>query len=151
MPSAQVNCSGTVTALQYAYRWDGISGTEELVFTLLIFRQSGTDITVLGKTEVRTNSGECRDISACCIGTTSLRPMDQFAIPDSNFAFGIVIPAHSPQLLVGFLNSANRVKQYQKVSFNPIVGSTTKLLKAELVLDQGLRVLVFRICKFGMK
>ena len=150
VPSIQVNCSGTVTALEYLYRRIEVeNGTEDLVFTFLRFHQNGSDITLLGETQIYTdrNSDVCSSDNICCSGNMLLNTMDQFNFPDLNFAFGIVIPSEAVNLL-SFFDVAHTVEQYQVVTSNLVVGGMTKLSNDTFSIDQGSRVLTFRICKF---
>ena len=144
IPSTQVNCSGTVSAVEYCYR-DG-NGRALPAFTLLILEQNGLNFRITDRIEVRTtpHSQICTEnllsIQYCC-DTTSLNMADHFILPTSNFAFGIAIPLSSVSLL-GFRSSL-QVAHYQVAqTVIPSVGSTFSVGNQ---VTQGLRVLRFRL------
>ena len=147
VPSTQVNCSGTVSAVEYCYRGsDGQLGTELLAFTLLTLEQNGLNFRVTDGIEVRTipHSQICAEsfsnIQYCC-DTTSLNMADHFILPAPNFAFGIAIPTSSVCLL-GY-QRLFQVAHYQKAqTVIPNVGSTFSVGNQ---VTQGLRALRFRL------
>ena len=147
VPSTQVNCSGTVSAVEYCYRGStGQLGTELLAFTLLTLEQNGLDFTITDRIEVRTTprSQICTGdrllfpSNQYCCDTTSLNMADHFILSASNFAFGITIPTSSVSLL-GY-QSLFQVAHYQAVI--PSVGSTFSVSNQ---VTQGLRLLRFQL------
>ena len=91
-----LNCSGTVTAVEYCYRaGDSQLGTEQLVFTLLTLQQSGTTFTIIDVIPI--SSTPTSDICTSgvmdaqyCYDTLSLDMMNSFLLPTDNFSFGVV-------------------------------------------------------------
>ena len=152
VPSTQVNCSGTVSAVEYCYRGStGQLGTELLAFTLLTLEQNGRNFRVTDRIDIRTtpHSQICTgyqfilpNYQYCC-DTTSLNMADRFILPASNFAFGIAIPTSSVSLL-GYRSSL-QVAHYQEAqTVIPNVGSTFSVGNQ---VTQGLRVLQFHMSK----
>ena len=149
VPLTQVNCSGTVSAVEYCYRGStGQLGTELLAFTLLTLEQNGLNFTITDRIEIRTTphsqicTGGIANIQFCC-DTTSLNMADHFILPASNFAFGIAIPPSSVSLL-GFRSSL-QVAHYQEAqTVIPSVGSTFSVSNP---VTQGLRLLQFHMSK----
>ena len=96
-----LNCSGTVTAVQYCYRARDIQlGRELLVFTLLTLQQSGLNFTITDVIPIRSTpmSDICTQSSILFMGTfqyccdiLSLDMLDSFLLPAENFAFGVQI------------------------------------------------------------
>ena len=149
VPSTQVNCSGTVSAVEYCYGGNsGQLGTELLAFTLLTLEQNGLNFRITDRIEVRTTprSQICTGIiTQYCCDTTSLNMADHFPLPAPNFAFGIAIPPSSVSLL-GFRSSL-QVAHYQvSQTVIPNVGSTFSVSNQDQV-TQGLRLLRLHMSK----
>lgn len=153
VPNTEVNCSGTVNAVEYCYTGSQNQfGTEQLVFTLSILNQSGSSITVINTKDVIStpNDGKCTlrsfsSIQYCC-DVTSLSVADQFQLPASNFAFGITIPSSGVNLL-GW--SPSRYPDFivnHYVEDFPLTNGNTYMLN-NIVIDQAHRLLRFHISK----
>ena len=141
VPSTQVNCSGTVSAVEYCYRGsDGQLGNELLAFTLLTLEQNGLNFRVTGRIDIRTTPHSCTRSPYCC-DTTSLNMAGHFILPAPNFAFGIAIP-HSSVILLEY-NSSLQAAHYQT---SQTVMGTFSVGKMDLV-TQGLRFLRLHISK----
>ena len=146
-PSTQVNCSGTVSAVEYCYRGsDRQLGNEQLAFTLLTLEQNDRNFRITDRIEVRTTphsqicTGSIFSIQYCC-DATSLNMADHFPLPAPNFAFGIAIPTLSVSLL-GY-QSLFQVAHYQvSQAIIPSVGSTFSVGNQ---VTQGLRLLRFQL------
>ena len=157
LPST-LNCSGTVSAMQYCY---GTSvnnlGTEQLIFTLLTLEQN--DLIFIINNTVVVRSTPSRDICTrrevvinfeYCCDTLSLEIADLFFLPVSNFAFGVIpvsILAYNPTFSV---NDPFLVEHYRfptSVIGTPAVGNMFTLDGANLVTDRSLRLLQFFISK----
>ena len=150
VPSIEVSCSGTVSAIGYCYTGSSEQlETEQLVFTFLTLKQNGLNFTVTDSIEVRARPrsqicSQLRGTLYCC-DATSLNMTDHFILPASNFAFGIAIPPSSVRLL-GFNNPSLQVAHYQEAqTVIPSVGSTFSVGN---LVTQGLRLLRFHISKF---
>ena len=150
VPLTQVNCSGTVLAVEYCYRGsNGQLGNELLAFTLLTLEQNSLNFRVTDRIEMRTTprSQICTgdrfifpNYQYCC-DTTSLNMADHFILPASNFAFGIAISTSSVSLL-GY-QSLFQVAHYQESQIIiPSVGSTFSVGNQ---VTQGLRQLRFQL------
>ena len=150
VPSTQVNCSGTVSAVEYCYRGNtGQLGTELLAFTLLTLEQNGSNFRVTDRIDIRTtpHSQICTRFllttTQYCCDITSLNMADRFILPAPNFAFDIAIPPSSVSLL-GFRSSL-QVAHYQEAqTVIPSVGSTFSVGNTVI---QGLRLLRFHMSK----
>ena len=144
VPSTQVNCSGTVLAVEYCYRGStGQLGTELLAFTLLTLEQNGRNFNITDRIEVRTtpHSQICTEsfsnIQYCC-DTTSLNMADHFILPASNFAFGIAIPTSSVTLL-GYQ------RLFQVAHYQTVIQSVESTFSVGNQVTQGLRLLRFQL------
>ena len=156
VPSTQVNCSGTVSAVEYCYRGsDGQLGTELLAFTLLTLEQNGLNFRITDRIEIQTTprsqicTGSLFSIQYCC-DAISLNMADHFPLPAPNFAFGIAIPTSNVSLL-GFRSSL-QVAHYQVAHYQvaqtviPSVGSTFSVGNQDQV-TRGLRLLRLHMSK----
>ena len=137
VPSAEVNCSGTVKLIEYCY-----SGTvsevdiEHHLFTLSTLSilptlgdgNSNISFKVLFTKEITTipTFENCSQdgITIFCCDVATLIEMEQFQLPAPNFAFGVSLPlsavhllAFSPQYL-----QPSTVRQYQ-INVSLIMGS----------------------------
>ena len=152
VPSTQVNCNGTVMALDYCYS-GGQIGRRENAFTFITLEQSGNSPNwrVIRRVSVQTTPLETictsSDSQYCC-DTMPLDVTDHFAFPspaEINFAFGITIPDsdsdNTPQLLA----VTNKIVQQYILSDSP--DETVRLNTQNLQSDQGVRLLRFRISK----
>ena len=155
--STQVNCSGTVSAVEYCYTVGREQlGTEQLAFTLLTLEKNGLDLEEVRKEiEVQTTpqSEICplsgpRNHYYCC-DITPLDITDQLPLPHTDFDFGIIIPDSNVNLL-GYnplFNRALQVENYQiRTSSIPATGfNTISLTNTRKTTDQTLRLLRFHI------
>ena len=154
--SAEINCSGTVTALDFCYRaFASDLGSNSLVFTLSLLQgNGGIDYTVTNTVEVRgtSSSSDCsRDIigSRFCCEIFTLSPQDQFNLPSPNFAFGITIPSSGNINMFGLspgTYSNLTAGQYQ-LSVAPVVGGVYSFPSNSLVVSETLKWLKFLISK----
>ena len=151
-----LNCSGTVTAVEYCYRAvNSQLGREQLVFTLLTLQQSGLDFTITDVIPISSTptSDICtrQSLSQYCCDTLSLDMMNSFLLPTENFAFGVVTftDVHlirydgkiSPQYLVDYF-------RYAQGNFaEPTIGGTIALRPSNRLSDQALILLTFYISK----
>ena len=147
VPLTQVNCSGTVSAVEYCYRGsDGQLGTELLAFTLLTLEQNGLNFRVTDRIEIRTTphsqicTGSISNIQYCC-DITSLNMADHFILPVSNFSFGIITPPSSVSLL-GYRRLFQVAHYQESQAIIPSVGSTFSVGSQ---VTQGIRLLRFQL------
>ncbi len=98
-----LNCSGTVTAVEYCYNTG--SNSHKTVFTLLILTHSNDRFIVDRNIQIRfvENQNQCGD--PCC-EVRSLLDGDQFVLPARNFLIGVTIEDEGPNLL-GFDSSSH--------------------------------------------
>ena len=90
-----LNCRGTVTKVLYKY---GISnsllGTDHLIFTILTLKQNGLSLTVTDVIPIHSTPTNQKCIRApkfsFCLDIMPFGPENQFHLPASNFAFGII-------------------------------------------------------------
>ena len=152
-----LNCSGTVTAVEYCYRIrDSQLGTEQLVFTLLTLQQSGLEFTITDVIPISSTpmSDICTEsifsIQYCC-DILSLGMMDSFLLPAENFAFGVQIS--SSVNLLGYRGNVFPqfvVEQfrYSQANFGaPVIGGRITLTDNDRESDRTLRLLQFFISK----
>ena len=148
VPSTQVNCSGTVLAVEYCYKSSSRQlGTEQPAFTLLTLEQNGLNFTVTDRIEVRTTPRpqictQVGQVTFCC-DTTSLNMSDQFPLPAPSFAFGAIISTDIS--LLGFNDDAFEAIQYQTII--PNEGHSFAVNESSLVTNKGLRLLQFHMSK----
>ena len=152
VPSTQVNCNGTVMALDYCYS-GGQIGRRENAFTFITLERSGNSPNwrVTRRVSVQTMPLETictsSDSQYCC-DTMPLNVTDHFAFPspaEINFAFGITIPdsnsdTNAPQLLA----VTNITVQQYILSDSP---EEMIRLDRQDMQSQGVRLLRFRISK----
>lgn len=153
LPSS-LNCSGTVSAVRYCYFDDNELGTERPIFTLLTLEQNGVffNITYLTRVFSTPTAQICTGTSGSqyCCDSYTLRIMDQFHLPASNFAFGI-IPASSV-LLLGFnqvVNPEYVVEHYRETPSTFETGATIEV--GSSVTDRALRLFQFFIGKYSIR
>ena len=151
---SQLNCSGTVTGVEYCYRGSSSDyGTEISVFTLSMLMQDSTgQFTVTDITDIRSTptSTICSSFfNAYCCDITLLNPEDQFQLPSQNFAYALTIPSSGFNLLGWRASSYPQyvVRQYRS-SVAPIVGGVYVLDSNDLITDEAHRLLRFLISKY---
>ena len=136
-----LDCTKTVSAVEFCYSDAKNFNTEEYVFTLLTFNRSGSSFTVVNTIAVRStpSPGKCANhtitpaitIQACC-DRFSLDSQDRFRLPtDENFAFGI-ISENSGRKLRGYYSEPypELIAPYFKLDIDsgiPVIGSTITL------------------------
>ena len=154
-----LNCSGTVTAVEYCYRTgNNLLGTQQLVFTLLTLQQSGFDFTITDVIPISSTptSDICTrpflSLSQYCCDILSLDMLDSFLLPAENFAFGVVTTSSSVDLLT--YNGDNYPQflvdhfRYTQADFSaPVIGDSITLTESNRESDRALRVLQFFISK----
>ena len=153
-----LNCSGTVTAVEYCYRAvNSQLGTEQLVFTLLTLQQSGLDFNITDVIPISSTptSDTCTQslfsVQYCC-DILSLDMLDSFLLPAENFAFGVQIS--SSVNLLGYNGGSFPqfiVEQfrYSQANFGaPAMGGRITLSESNRVSDRTLRLLQFLISKY---
>ena len=127
IPSAQVNCNGSVSSVEFSYTVHSIdtNSTEYKVFTLSTLYQNGSIYTVTNSIPIqsRPSSDICTGIGSpqYCCDIARLNDTDKFKIPTSNFAFGISIPP---------LGSS-------EVRLRKFTGYSVELQKTVVVLEEG--------------
>ena len=154
VPSTQVNCNGTVIALDYCYS-GGLIGRREDAFTFITLEQSGNSPNwrVTRRVSVQTMPLEtiCSNTSngsQYCCDTIPLDVTDHFTFPspaETNFTFGITIPdsdsdTNAPQLLA--VTNITAQQYIMRDSIEEMIR-----LKDLQSLLQGVRLLRFRISK----
>ena len=99
-----LNCSGFVSRVGFCYQFNGTeAGVEQPVFTLFMLERSGPNFTIISRTLINNTPSEQNCVrgdmgpSYCC-DTFNLSMANQFQLPTSNFAFGI-LPLSSDTLL----------------------------------------------------
>ena len=148
-----LNCSGTVSAVQYCYSVSsGALGTEREVFTLLTLQQNGLNFVVSSVITVRsTPTGQiCTrgflGIQYCC-DIMALNPMDQFDLPAVNFAFGII-----PEDSLLTFNTASFpqfvAEHYRQQETTVAVGDTITF-SGNTLTDRAFRLVQFFISKLN--
>ena len=150
-----LNCSGTVSAVQYCYEGDNL-GTEQSIFTLLILQQSGTTFNITNTVLVRSTpsnpicTSQFRRLTYCC-DVLTLDVADQFSLPTTGFAFGTI--ASRENLFLAFnpssvVNSNLLVNHYRlnENNFDTTEGSMFTVT-SDLMDDRTSRLLQFFISK----
>ncbi len=143
-----LNCSGTVTAVEFCYVRTSVSRRN--VFDLLILtRQDSNSIRVTKSIPIsfHPSSNQCDSSNPpeCC-DTMTLSDQDQFNIAASNFLIGMVNVVETPNLATPFpgLYSKFETSSYQLSVGRPTVNSVLTLTGA---ISQPLRLMWFHISK----
>jgi hypothetical protein len=152
-----LNCSGTVSAVSYCYFREAESNfNEELIFTLLTLEQKGQNNFVVTN-EINIHSTTTADICTTflgrtCCDTSQLNAANQFNLPTSNFAFGIISRSEWSVSLGNLQTFGTSLSQYavehyslSSVNVNVAMGSTITV--GDLRTDTRLRRLKFFISK----
>ncbi len=144
-----LNCSGTVTAVEFCYFRTSSSRNHRNVFDLLILtRQDSNSIRVTKSIPIsfHPSSDQCdsADSSQCC-DIMTLTEQDQFDIAASNFLIGMV-NVETPNLAAFF---ANMYPRFQTPSYQLSVGRPTanSMLTLSGAISQPLRLMWFHISK----
>ena len=158
-----LNCTGTVSAINHCYvgtRNDVAYGTDYLVFTLLILKQTGLNFTLTDIIDVRSTpmDQKCMDATLLrgtlrfCCDSMPLGALDQFTLPSQNFAFGTV-PVLSPVVQLKYYTKFFPEFQVEKHTFPTselgvlAIGETFTLNNTNRKTDAALRLLQFVISK----
>ncbi len=151
IPSAEVNCSGIVSALEYCYTRTSDSSTQ-LVFTLLILMQNNHEFTITDKIDVRSTPGSSICTSSRCCDTAVLDMSKQFPLPRSNFAFGLSLPVSGLQLLAFNPGSFPQFQASQYLA-NFVgrldIGEVHPLSSSNIVTDHTLRLFQMHLSKLS--
>ena len=154
IPSTELNCTGTITVVDYRIRNDSIDNAPKngyLVFNLSTLYQSGSFFTVNDSIPVNSmpnrmkcmGSGNNNMDNYYCCDMMRLNGTDQFQLPAENFAFGITTPfPMSPPNLQRFV-SMYKLKHFQREI--PLLRGMTYNL-SDAFLDE-LRALRFHLSK----
>ena len=126
--SSQINCSGTITDVEYCYT--GLSsdyGSNQLVFYLVLLKQNNSRLNVLDYLPVYS----IPDAMKCRLGHSPVRCCDIMTLPSGNtlqfpiqdIAIGITIPAQSSVMLQGFHSTTVKYSvPYYLISLRPMDG-----------------------------
>ena len=149
-----LNCSGTVSAVQYCYRGSTL-GTEQSIFRLLIMQRSGSTFSITNTVMVRSTPTNpiCTSklvffgtVNYCC-DTLTLDMGDQFSLPASNFAFGTI----SINGLFAYLPTVTPLDmdhyRFDQSAVSTTVGSTISVGTGNLRSDRTVRLLQFYLSK----
>ena len=150
VPMEGINCSGTVTAVEYCYRNSDAAnnfGSNQLVFTLATLNQSRAVFSVIDTIEIFSipDNHTCTSVLGSlihCCDVSVLPVANQFQLPVSNFAVGLTISDSNVSLLGYRSNSLMDVTYYRSSVVKTI--SYTNLLRE----NGPLRLLQFRISKY---
>ncbi len=144
-----LNCSGTVTAVEFCYVRTSSSENHRNVFDLLILvRQDSNSIRVAKSVPIsfHPSTDQCGspDSSKCC-DTITLTESDQFDITPSNFLIGMV-NVETQNLAAPF---ANMYPRFQTPSYQLSVGRPTanSMLTLTRAITLPLRLMWFHISK----
>ncbi len=157
-----LNCSGTVSAVEYCYaglREDLTYETNHPVFTLLILEQTGLTFTITDMVDVYSMPTTQKCTDSLPVDNSSYRiccdsfVLDQFPLPAPDFAFGIA-PASLAVSQIGYPVESFpefRVELYSLSTSDldtPAVGDTFTLNdNTSRITNQTLRLLQFVISK----
>ena len=155
-----LNCSGTVTAVEYCYRTPLGSqlGIRQLVFTLLTLQRNGLDFTITDVIPIRSTptSDICTQTLTTllsnfipqytCCDTISLNMMNRFLLPAESFSFGVIsvnLLTHRVGIYPQFLVDHFR---YSRADFSaPVIGGSITLTESSRGSDRTLSLLQFFI------
>ena len=156
IPSTQLNCTGTITVVEFCYkiRNDEIDNAPQngyLVFNLSTLNQSGSFFTVNDSIPVNSRpsrvkcmgSGNNNMDNYYCCDMMRLNGADQFQLPAENFAFGITTPSPMTPPNLQRFESMYRLDHFQKEI--PLLRGMTYDL-GDAFLDE-LRALRFHLSK----
>ena len=150
-----LNCSGTVSAVQFCYVLSGVLGTEREIFTLLTLGQSGLNFVVSSVIPVSSTPTEQICTSALflgqfCCDVMLLNSMDQFDLPAANFAFGIISEGSLLAFNTAFFPQFI-AEHYRLEDATLAVGDNiTVNISQSILTDRALRLVQFSISKFGL-
>ena len=135
---SMLNCSGRVSEIRYCYQQNVLTDNN-IIFTLLILEQSGSNFRVTNEIAVRESTPPQGCENFCCDAMT-FNTEDSFPLPASNFAFGVISRA-----LWAIRSSSGQylVEHYRFVA--PLTGST--LSGGIRATNRALRLLEFGIGK----
>ena len=166
-----LNCSGTVSAVQYCYagrRIDVVYGRTYPIFTLLTLEQNGLSFEIADVIDVSSVPVEqiCMErfflvtgfigfVRYCCDTLLLGDLMDRFSLPKSSFAFGVMSTSTSINQIRYIANSFPefQVEQYSTPASTigtPTVGGTFTLTDDSRRTDMALRLLQFVISKYSV-
>ncbi len=151
IPSAEVKCSGTVSALEYCYTRTSDSSTQ-LVFTLLILMQNNHEFTITDKIDVRSTPGS----SICTFNHCDIAVLNmsnQFPLPRSNFTFGLFLPVSGLKLLAYDPGSFPQFQasQYQANFVGRLdIGEVHPLSASNMVTGHTLRLFQMHLSKLSI-
>ncbi len=144
-----LNCSGTVTAVEFCYFRTNSTKNHRNVFDLLTFTcQDSNSIRVTKSISIsfHPSSDQCdsSDSSKCC-GVITLTEQDQFNISTSNFLIGMV-NVETTNLAAPFTNLYSR---FETPSYQLSVGRPTanSMLNVSSATTRPLRLMWFHISK----
>ena len=162
----ELNCSGTVTAVQFCYIGGALSsGRERQIFRLLILQESNSTFTVTNRVLARSTQSEqicmlrvfpTAGLFLYCCDVLKLDLSDYFELPAPGFAFGV----ESIYRLLTYnpLQNENdhlKVAQYRfhLETHSSTVGSTFEFNEDDVIKDRALRLLQFyitskQLCRF---
>ena len=144
-----LNCSGTVTAVEFCYYRTNSSMNHRNVFDLLILTQQDNNTAQITKSipicfHPSLDKCDSSDSSKCC-DIMTLTEQDQFDIAASNFLIGMV-NVETPNLAAPFTSLYSRfgTTQYQLSVGRPTANSMLTLTGA---ITRPLRLMWFHISK----
>ncbi len=151
IPSAEVKCSGTVSALEYCYTRTSDVSTQ-LVFTLLILMQNNHESTITDKIDVRSTTGSLICTFNHCCDIAVLNMSNQFPLPRSNFTFGLSLPVSGLKLLAfnPWWYPQYQASQYQaNLNGRLDIGQVHSLSASNIVTDHTLRLFQMHLSKLS--
>ena len=150
-PTDSLNCSGTVTGVEYCYQPDSDEKANDVIFTLLIFDKLSSNTTDMDITEIPIPtpgvSPNCSSSDTICCD--SYRFIDQeLSLHSDNFIFGI-LTSSSGNKLYGF-HSAFSTHKVNAHLFNEDVLRSGQLDLASEMRSLRIVRLILSKCKSSM-
>ncbi len=146
--SNSLDCNGIVTRVEYCYNKVGASMTN--IFTLLILRENADMFRITRVMLIpRPPSTDETCIGMICCGSHNFTSVEQFELPISNFAFGVIDPMGGH--LLGFHSTRTEFQTLQyhittsSLSLN-VNATITKSVSSKLE-DRTLRIMRFVVGK----
>ncbi len=146
MTSNSLDCTGTITGVEYCYKR---GGTASNIFTLLILREN-TDMFRIARVihipRPHSTDETCNGMECC--GSHSFTSTEQFELPISNFAFGVINPSGGHNLF-GFHNTRDefQTSQYHYTATSLSLNVNATIPKPDRLEGRTLRIVRFVVGK----
>ncbi len=147
--SNSLDCTGTITGVEYCYKRVGMASN---IFTLLILRENTEMFRIARVIPIPRppSTDETCNGMECC-GLHSFTSTEQFELPISNFAFGVLDPSGGHELF-GFHNTLVefQTSQYHYTASSLSLNVNATISKSECLEGRTLRIVRFVVGKWPL-